>query len=181
MLAGELYDASAPELVAERLRARRLLGAYNAADPADRDGRTRLLAELIGSLGDDVWIEPPFFCDYGSNITLGDRTYLNFNCVVLDCAAVEIRAGAATRSGGSTTRPRTRWMPRPGPPARSTRSRSRSAPTRGSAARPSSSPVSRSARTRSSARGSVVTRDAALNVVAAGNPCRVIRELEDSR
>ena len=53
-----------------------------------------LLAELLAQVGEDAWIEPPFYCDYGWNISLGERAFLNFNCVILDCAAVEIGAGS---------------------------------------------------------------------------------------
>jgi maltose O-acetyltransferase len=90
MLAGELYRADDPELTRDRTRARELAGRFNASSPHDEDSRHSLLAELLGSLGDDAWIEPPFHCDYGSNISLGVRAFLNFNCVVLDCARVEI-------------------------------------------------------------------------------------------
>jgi maltose O-acetyltransferase len=90
MLAGELYRAGDPELVRSRARARELADRFNATSPHDEDGRGALLAELLGSLGEDAWIEPPFHCDYGSNISLGSRAFLNFNCVVLDCARVEI-------------------------------------------------------------------------------------------
>ena len=54
------------------------------------DLRRRVLADLIGNAGKDLWIEPPFYCDYGSNITVGDAVYFNFNCVVLDVATVTI-------------------------------------------------------------------------------------------
>lgn len=66
MLAGELYDA------------------------LDEPGRRALLEELLGRGGDTAWIEPPFFCDYGSNIELGERVFFNFNCVVLDVCLVEV-------------------------------------------------------------------------------------------
>src|SRR4051812_8550359 len=90
MLAGELYDASDPELVEARARARRLTAAYNATQQDDAAARERLLEELLGRAGDGAWIEPPFFCDYGSYIELGAKAFLNFNCVVLDCAPVSI-------------------------------------------------------------------------------------------
>ncbi|HST61576.1 MAG TPA: maltose acetyltransferase domain-containing protein, partial [Longimicrobium sp.] len=83
MLAGELYDATDPQLVAERRRARDLLHALNGSRDGQRELRMDLLRRLLGTAGAGVWIEPPFFCDYGSNITLGDRVYFNFNCVVL--------------------------------------------------------------------------------------------------
>ena len=90
MLAGELYLASDPELVAERLHARSLTSRYNAALPDDE--RPAVLEQLLGAVGDGVVIEPPFHCDYGSNIVLGERVFMNFGCVILDCARVEVGA-----------------------------------------------------------------------------------------
>ena len=63
MLAGELYDALDPQLSEERLRARRLLKAFNDSDPGDLEERARLLRELIPSAGAEAWIEPPVHCD----------------------------------------------------------------------------------------------------------------------
>ena len=94
MVAGELYVASDPELVRERAQARDLVARYNAIGQDDQAGRRVLLAELLAQVGEDAWIEPPFYCDYGWNISLGERAFLNFNCVILDCAAVEIGAGS---------------------------------------------------------------------------------------
>jgi maltose O-acetyltransferase len=88
MLAGELYLATDPELVAARLRARRLLRRYGRCEPDDAVGRRRILEELLGSIGERIDIEPPFYCDYGSQIIAGDGLYMNFNCVVLDCNVV---------------------------------------------------------------------------------------------
>ena len=90
MVAGEPYLASDPELVGERARARRLAARYNATAQEDEAGRRAILGELLGPIGEDAWIEPPFHCDYGWNVTLGERAFLNFGCVVLDCAPVEI-------------------------------------------------------------------------------------------
>jgi maltose O-acetyltransferase len=84
MLAGELYDALDPELVKARERARELLARYNAT----RDRQA--LVELLGRLADDAIVEPPFHCDYGFNIAVGERFYANVNCVFLDCAPIEI-------------------------------------------------------------------------------------------
>jgi maltose O-acetyltransferase len=88
MLAGELYRAADPELVADRARCERLQGEFNSQPEAD--ARERVLRELLGGLGTSSYIRPPFFCDYGYNITLGDGVFLNFNCVVLDVVAVTI-------------------------------------------------------------------------------------------
>ena len=90
MVAGEPYLASDPELVEGRFRARRLTGVYNTIPSDELERRQELLAELLGGVGERVWIEAPFFCDYGWNITLGDGVFMNFNCVVLDCAPVTI-------------------------------------------------------------------------------------------
>jgi maltose O-acetyltransferase len=84
MLAGELYDPSDPELVTARGRARALLARYNA----ERD--SEILSTLLGRVGDDTTVEPPFCCDYGSHIFVGERFYANAGCVFLDCAAIEI-------------------------------------------------------------------------------------------
>jgi maltose O-acetyltransferase len=89
MLAGDLYDPLDLELTAERQRARELCRELNASEPGDTDGRRRLITALFGTMS-DVWIEPPFHCDYGRNITLGRKVYFNFNCVVLDVMPVQI-------------------------------------------------------------------------------------------
>jgi maltose O-acetyltransferase len=90
MLAGELYDPMDPELVAARTRARDLCQALNATREADRDPRRSILRQLLGSGAETVWIKPPFFCDYGTNIELGERVFFNYNCVVLDVCRVRI-------------------------------------------------------------------------------------------
>ncbi|MDN3511819.1 MAG: sugar O-acetyltransferase [Candidatus Jettenia sp. CY-1] len=93
MLAEELYNPLDPQLVAERRRARLLFKALNNTRDDQQGERARLIKELIPASGQDVWIEPPFYCDYGSNITLGDKVFFNFNCVVLDVAPVRIGSG----------------------------------------------------------------------------------------
>jgi maltose O-acetyltransferase len=90
MLAGELYDPRDEQLSAERRRARLLTKDLNDTRDDQVDERGRLLRTLIPSQGTDTWIEPPFYCDYGSNIILGDKVFFNFNCVVLDVAVVRI-------------------------------------------------------------------------------------------
>ena len=90
MLAGDMYDPLDPELVAQRARARELCQDLNATREADETGRRRILRDLFGAGGDSVWIQPPFFCDYGANIELGQRVFFNFNCVVLDVCRVSI-------------------------------------------------------------------------------------------
>lgn len=90
MLAGELYDPLDPQLAGERRRARLLVKALNDTRDDQAEERGGLIKELIPSAGTGVWIEPPFYCDYGSNIVLGDKVFFNFNCVVLDVAPVRI-------------------------------------------------------------------------------------------
>lgn len=90
MLAGELYDALDPELVAARARARALCWALNATLESQQDERRAILRQLFGSGGDSVWMQPPFYCDYGTNIHCGERVYFNFNCIVLDVCDVHI-------------------------------------------------------------------------------------------
>jgi maltose O-acetyltransferase len=93
MLAGDLYHASGPELVADAARAHRLMDAYNATGVEDGERRRRILGELLGRVGEGVVLRPPFYCDYGYNIALGAGVFMNFGCVLLDVAAIEIGDG----------------------------------------------------------------------------------------
>jgi maltose O-acetyltransferase len=93
MLAGELYFASDPELQADQASARAWMVRYNAALGASDSDRHSLLVERFAAVGKDVVIRPPFHCDYGYNIRLGDGAFLNFNCIILDVTAVTIGAG----------------------------------------------------------------------------------------
>ena len=176
MLAGELYDPLDSELAAARVRARDLCQDLNATREADETERRRLLIDLFGAGGDDVWMQPPFFCDYGSNILLGQRVFFNFNCVVLYVCAVRI--GDFTLFGPSVqiytaTHPleaelrRTREFAKP--------IEIGSDVWVGGAAVicPGVTIGSRSV----IGAGSVVTRNIPDGVFAAGNPCRVIRKL----
>lgn len=89
MLAGELYDPLDPQLSGERDHARNLCLALNATREDQREERQRIIHELFGQKT-DVWLQPPFFCDYGANILLGTKVFFNFNCVVLDVMRVTI-------------------------------------------------------------------------------------------
>lgn len=92
MRAGELYDSRDPELLVLAHRARALLARFNATASTDQTGRRALLEELLGGAGKEIWIEPPFFCDYGAHVFIGDHTFVHVNCVLLDSA--EIRLGS---------------------------------------------------------------------------------------
>jgi maltose O-acetyltransferase len=178
MIRGERYDPRDPELMKARRRARSLLAAYNAtAGSVDLGERRRILGELLGATGEECWIEPPFQCDYGFNISLGRGVYMNFNCVILDVAPVTIGShvlfgpavqlytaghpldAAERRSGIEWGKPIAigddAWLGG------------------GAIVLPG---VTIGARTVVAA-GSVVTKDLPADVVAAGNPCRVLREL----
>ena len=96
MLAGELYRPDT-ELAALGVRARTLTARYSALPPDARGAARALLAELLGGIGHGSIIRPPFFCDYGSQITIGSGVFINFNCVFLDCAP--IRIGDLTQIG----------------------------------------------------------------------------------
>ena len=90
MLAGEMYDPLDPELVAARARARDLCQDLNETRESDETRRRVILRDLFGTGGETVWMQPPFFCDYGSNIELGERVFFNFNCIVLDVCRIRI-------------------------------------------------------------------------------------------
>ena len=99
MLAGDLYRADDAELMADSHRAAAWMARYNASLPLDADARRDLLAEGLGHVGAGVNVRPPFHCDYGYNISLGDGVFLNFNCVILDVVRVTIGAGTQIGPG----------------------------------------------------------------------------------
>jgi maltose O-acetyltransferase len=175
MRRGELYLASDPGLVAARIRARQLWHRFNAADPADISAARALLGELLGSLGTDAWIEAPFYCDYGAQITLGDGVFVNMNCVFLDPAPITI--GAHAQLGPAVqlltaTHPLDAAARTAGPElARPITIGPRAWLGGGVIVLPG---VTIGADTVVGA-GSVVVRDLPAGVVAVGNPCRVVR------
>jgi maltose O-acetyltransferase len=90
MLAGELYNAADPELDLDRLDARELLYDFNQSRPSKMPFRTAILKKLFGETGEKIYIEPSFQCDYGYNIKVGENFYANYNCVILDVMEVKI-------------------------------------------------------------------------------------------
>jgi maltose O-acetyltransferase len=176
MLAGELYNPFDPELIAARERARNLCRLLNASREGQQEERRRVLGELFGAGGSTVWMQPPFYCDYGSNIHLGERAFFNFNCVVLDVCPVRI--GDYTLFGPAVQI----YTPMHPLDATLRRQREFGKPVEigsdvwvggGAIILPG---VKIGSRTVIGA-GSVVTRDIPEGVFAAGNPCRVIREV----
>ena len=90
MMSGRLYDATSPELLEELLKTQEMCQEYNAIRITDLEGRCAMLRKLIGKAGENLIINPPFFCDYGSNIEVGDNVFINAYCVILDEAKVTI-------------------------------------------------------------------------------------------
>jgi maltose O-acetyltransferase len=178
MLAGQLYDPLDPELVRARDHARNLCQDLNATREADHDERRRILKELFGRGGESVWMQPPFFCDYGSNILLGERVFFNFNCVVLDVCRVTI--GDYTLFGPAVqiytaTHPMNAELRRRQEFAKQIDIGSDVWVGGGVIICPGVKIGSRSV----IGAGSVVTRDIPEGMFAAGNPCRVIREITE--
>jgi maltose O-acetyltransferase len=90
MIAGAPYPASDPVLVAARLSAQELLGRYNATAPSAAGERREILRALFGALGEGATVMPRFSCDYGFNIRAGRNLFVNYDCVFLDCAPIDI-------------------------------------------------------------------------------------------
>ena len=172
MLAGALYHAGDPQLVADRARCETLLRSFNSLP--DQDERNRVLGELLGSLGDRVEIRPPFFCDYGYNIHIGADSFLNFNCVVLDTVPVtigdrvQIASAVQILAADHPLDPEVRRTVESGRPVVIEDDVWIGA---GAVLVPGVTIGSRSV----IGAGSVVTRDIPAGVVAVGNPCRVLR------
>lgn len=179
MLAGDLYIADDPESVRIARRAARLADAYHRAAVADEAAARPLLEALVGHLGDGAFVKPPLFVDYGENISIGDRTFVNYNLTALDVAAITI--GDDCQIGPNVQLLTPTHPIDPGPRRDKLE-----------AARPiiigdnvwlgggvivcpgvtigDNSVVGA---------GAVVTRDIPANVVAVGNPARVVREIGD--
>lgn len=176
MLAGELYDPLDPQLSGERQRCRDLCKLLNDSREDQQLDRRRILADLFG-YESDIWVQPPFFCDYGYNIAVGMKVFFNFNCVVLDVMRVEIGSnvlfGPAVQIYTAThpidAARRRRWLELAKPVSIG----SDVWVGGGAIICPGVSIGDRCV----IGAGSVVTRPIPADVFAAGNPCRVIRSL----
>ena len=180
--AGLLYDANYDQaLMDERMAAKRLLFAYNQTPPDQAEERRRILRNLLGKLGESYLIEQPFYCDYGYDIFIGENFYANFGCVMLDGAKITIgdhvffAPYVGLYTAGHPLEPETRnqgleyaypiaigddvWI--------------------GAGVQILPGVTIGSGTTIGA--GSVVTRDMPAGVLAAGNPCRVIRVLDEKR
>ncbi|KAL6077147.1 Maltose O-acetyltransferase [Balamuthia mandrillaris] len=179
MLSGELYNASDPLLVQMRNNARKLLRAYNQSTEEEKEKRTRIISELFLKAGEGTYMEPPFYCDYGRHISVGRNFYMNFNCVILDCAHVDI--GDNVLCGPNVqiyaaTHPLEASVRILGPElARPIKIGNNVWLGGGAILCPG---VTIGDNTTIGA-GSVVTKDIPANVLAAGNPCKVIKHLPE--
>lgn len=178
MLAGELYLASDPALVAEHQRTAAQTQKYNATAETESELRSRLLQELFAQVGRNAQITPPFYCDYGHNIYAGDNLYMNVGCVVLDCNVVRfgdnvllgpyVQICAAYHPTDPTVRLTGRELAAPICIGNNVWIGAGSIIGAG---------VTIGDNTTIGA-GSVVVKNIPANVVAVGNPCRVIRAVE---
>ena len=180
MLSGRLYLAEDESLTAARLRAQALCRRFNDTYPGQLEARLDILRQLLGSMGEGCYIEPSFRCDYGSQITIGDFFYANYDCIFLDVAPITIGSHVllgprvCLYTAGHPTVPEIRdtglefglpitiedsvWIG-------------------------GNTVVCPGVRIGSGsviAAGSVVTRDVPAGVIAGGNPCRVLRPLTDA-
>lgn len=179
MLASELYDPHDQQLSDERIKARLLLKALNDSREDQPEERSRILKELIPNAGEGLWLQPPFYCDYGSNMIIGEKVFFNFNCVVLDVAQVMI--GSRTLFGPNVqiytaTHPMSHRERASGVEYAKPIAIGEDVWVGGSAVIcPGVTIGDRSV----IGAGSVVTKDIPADVFAAGNPCRVIRSLKE--
>ena len=178
--AGKLYKAFGKELFEERQYAKELVFQFNALHPSKIQERDDLIRKLFGSTGEKFFIEPPFRCDYGYNIKIGNNFYSNYNLIILDCAItvfgdnVLIGPNVGIYAAGHPVHHELRnqeyefalpvtignnvWIG-------------------GSVVINPGITIGDNSVIGS---GSVVTKDIPANVVAAGNPCKVLREISDA-
>lgn len=178
LLAGQVYSATDPELLRELNACKDVIHRYNQLLPSMRAERTAMLKSLLGHVGDDIiLINQPFYCDYGSNISVGKRFFANFNFTVLDEARVTIgddcfvgpNVGIYTACHSTD------------PVERNSRREWGEPVTIGDnvwiGGNVTILPGVTIGDNVTIGAGSVVTHDIPANVVAAGNPCRVIKEI----
>ncbi len=177
MLAGELYRASDPELLAAYGDAQCLVAEFNATRADDIPALTRILSRLVGALGEDAIAKPSFRCDYGAHITIGPRTFINYDCVFLDCAAITIGAEVQIAPGVhlyTATHPLDALTRRSGLEAAEPITIGDGVWLGGRAVVCPGVTIGENTVVGA---GSVVTRDLPPGVLAAGAPCRIIRTL----
>jgi maltose O-acetyltransferase len=177
MLSGEAYFADDPELRSDRRRAGLATEELNACSVADLPRRRKILVGLLGALGDEAEILSPFHCDYGYQITVGARTFINFGAVILDSAPVRIGDDVQIGPGVQLVTPT-----HPLDPAQRRTLIESGAPIQiGDGAWLAAGVIVCPGVTVGTdtvvGAGSVVTRDLPAGHLCVGNPCRVVREL----
>lgn len=180
MLQEDLYVASDQELREDSRKSRQLTRLFNQTTEEQMEYRGTLIKKMFKETGENIYIEPPFRCDYGTNTTIGNNFYANFDCIFLDVASITI--GDNVMFG-----PRVNLLT-PGHPI--------DAVVRNSGVEfgkeihignnvwmggnVTVNPGVRIGDNTIIGSGSVVTKDIPDNVIAAGNPCKVIREITDN-
>ena len=187
MLSGLCYNSRDGELIEMYHRARQLMKAYNSLDSTEIEERNRILTDLLGDKGKNIWIEAPFFCDYGENIFIGENTFVNTNCIFLDDNKITIGKNGLIA-------PYVQIYSASHPLKASERIIEFNGNTEGASYLTSSLPVEigdnvwiggntvimpgvKVGNNVTIGASSVVTRDIPDDVLALGNPCRVIKKL----
>ncbi|TQJ01143.1 sugar O-acetyltransferase [Amycolatopsis cihanbeyliensis] len=178
MLRGERYQDSDPELVAERRRAQELVDEFNGTGAGEAERRGRILGTLLGRIGSGSWVMPRFQCDYGYLIEIGSNSFLNYDAILLDCARITIGDDVSI---GPRAQLLTALHPMEDHEARRARWEAAAPITIGDNVWFGGGvivcPGVAVGENTVVGAGSVVTRDLPPRVFAAGNPCRVVREL----
>lgn len=185
-LAGAEYDCSSPELIKLIVNARSLTSAYNQLAADDADGRSGVLSELLGSIGEGAYIDTPFFCDYGKHTFVGSNVYIGLNCTFVDNNHITIGDNtliASCVSISTATHPVSAKERIISDPDRCNTCRTYSAPVKiGSNCWIGSNvtivPGVTIGDNCTIGAGSVVIKDIPADSLAVGNPCRVIRKLD---
>lgn len=178
MLSGELYMASDPLLARERREARKLMRLINESPDSDPFVREEYIRQLLGSTDQNIYIEPPFRCDYGYNIHVGDNFYANFDCVILDVCEVSIGDNVLLGPGVhiyTATHPLDRETRISGLEAGKPVSIGNNVWIGGGSIITPGVTIGNNVVIGA---GSVVTRDMPDNVLVAGNPARIIRGID---
>ncbi|MFJ5775361.1 sugar O-acetyltransferase [Streptomyces sp. NPDC093094] len=177
MLAGDLYIADDPEIARRQQDAVRLAARYQAAYAEDADAARPVLAGLLGFLGEEAQVRPPLHVDYGSNISIGARTFVNYNLTALDVAAITIGEDCQIGPGVQLLTPTHPLEPGP----RRDKLEAAQPITIGDNVWLGGGVIVLPGVTIGDnsvvGAGSVVTKDVPANVVAVGNPARPVREL----
>ncbi|MEJ1201801.1 MULTISPECIES: sugar O-acetyltransferase [unclassified Streptomyces] len=177
MEAGDLYIADDPEIARRQQQAVRLAARYQAAYVEDTEAARPILAELLGSLGAEAHVRPPLYVDYGSNITIGARTFVNYNLTALDVAAITIGEDCQIGPGVQLLTP---THPLEAEPRRDKLEAARPITIGDNVWLGGGAVVLPGVTIGDNAvigAGAVVTKDVPANVVAVGNPARPVRKV----